>query len=81
MLKISPLPKKRKVNKLLTFPEAIKEIMKGRKVTRVEWDSNEEYAFLKDEFLSIHTRGKDHTWLVRKVDMDGTDWVVLPEAN
>jgi len=67
--------------KTMSFPEIIQKILDGKKVTRLEWGSNEEYGFMKNEELRIHTRGEDHTWIVNKGDMMGNDWVVLPSVN
>jgi hypothetical protein len=61
----------------MTFPEAIREIVDGEKVTRVEWDSKEEYGFMANELLMIHTKGKDHQWIVSEGDMRATDWITL----
>ena len=61
----------------LTFPKAIQEIIDGNKVTRVEWDSKEEYGFMDKEVLQIHTKGKDHKWIVSEGDMKATDWMVI----
>ena len=75
----SPVIKKGPV--LLTFPDAIAEVTNGRKITRLEWESNEEYGYLKDEKLTIHTKGQDHIWLVSKGDLVNSDWLVLPQVN
>ncbi len=77
---MSPIPPKGKV-KLLTFSEAMEEIINGRKVTRLEWSSNEDYGYISNGYLTIHTKGKDFTWTVRDVDMKSDDWCVLPQVN
>ena len=61
----------------MNFPDAIQEIMDGNKITREEWDSKEEYGFMADEVLQIHTKGKDHKWIVSEGDMKATDWMVI----
>jgi len=61
----------------LIFPDAIQEIMDGNKITREEWDSKEEYGFMADEVLQIHTKGKDHKWIISEGDMRGEDWIVI----
>lgn len=62
----------------MTFMQAIEQINQGQKVTRVEWDSPEEYGFMgKDGFLSIHRSGVDHRWLVNDGDMLATDWIAV----
>ena len=61
----------------MSFSDAIGEVLNLKKITRVEWDDCEEYGFLKDGYLSIHTKGKDHRWLVSEADMMACDWIVL----
>lgn len=75
----SPVPRKNK-QQLLSFPEAMGEVMKGRKVTKIAWQ-NEDYVFLKDGFLQIFVGGEFHTFTIREVDMIGDDWVVVKEMN
>ena len=62
------------------FPDAIKQITSGKKVARISW-GNEDYGHLKNEWLTIFTKGKDHTWEVSQGDLDGQDWIVLPEKK
>lgn len=73
----SPVIKKGKAV-LLDFYDAIKAIADGKKVTRLEWSSNEEFCFMKDERLMIHTKGEDHLWIVSKGDISNSDWTILP---
>jgi len=61
----------------MAFPEAIEEMIDGNKITREEWDNKKEYGFLLNERLTIHTKGKDHTWLVSEADMVAKDWIVI----
>ena len=65
----------------LTFPEAVKEIINGSKVTRMDWNDSNEYGFIKDEFLCIHTKGADHTWIISKADLMAEDWIIVGESN
>jgi hypothetical protein len=79
-VQMSPVPKK---NNAVTysFIDALKELISGRRITRLEWATNDEYGILKDEWLMIFRNGKYHQWLVSKADMEAIDWVLLPEAN
>lgn len=72
----SPLPVKTQVE--LSFPDAIREVLNGRKITRLEWNNND-YCLLKDSFLTIFTRGDFHQWIVNDGDLNAIDWVVLYE--
>ena len=62
-----------------TFSEAMEEIIKGNRVTRLEWNKEDHFCFLdeKTELLMIHRDGKDYQWLVSKGDMFGEDWVTI----
>lgn len=62
---------------LLNFPDAIREVLNGKKLTRVIWDKPETYIFLEGEFLSIHMDGKTHQLIVSLGDMEGIDWYVI----
>lgn len=62
----------------MSFPEAIKAVMEGKKISRVEWNDPNEYGLLKNAYLTIHTKGKDHQWIVSDGDMKSIDWIVLP---
>lgn len=74
----SPIPMSTTVKPItLSFQEAIALVLQGSKITRVDWNNNEEYGFLRNELLSIHTKGKDHTWLVSEADMRAIDWIVV----
>ena len=72
----SPTPPS-KDKKELSFPEAMKAIIAGRKVRRVEWSDEQEYCLLKDSFLMIHRNEKFHTWVISEGDMLAIDWVIV----
>ena len=73
----SPVPTPETSKRIsMNFSDAIGEVINKKKITRVEWNDPEEYGFLKDEFLCIHTKGKNHRWLVSEADMISTDWIV-----
>lgn len=77
MKKTSPLVKKGTA-RTMSFYEALQQCELGKKITRLEWGSNDEYGFMNQDQLSIHTKGKDHLWIVSKGDMINSDWVILP---
>jgi hypothetical protein len=62
---------------LMDFPNAMKEVIEGRKVTRLEWKNPEIYCLLKDTYLTIHINGEFKNWIVNDGDMLGTDWTVI----
>ena len=61
----------------MDFPEAIREITKGKKVKRLSWETPSDHGLLKDGWLSIHTKGAYHTWSVNDGDLEGQDWIVI----
>lgn len=77
----SPVPKKNILTKTVVFGEALLETTRGRKITRLEWSSNDEYGFLDNGQLMIHTKGSTHVWLVTDGDILATDWYLLPLQN
>lgn len=73
----------KKVSRMMTFTEALDEILAGKKVTRLEWERVNEYVFLKEGFLSIHHHADrpdvSHRLLVSEGDMTGTDWMIVED--
>lgn len=72
-------PPLREVGKAQTmdFPDAIREIISGKKVRRLSWETLTDHGLLKDGWLTIHTKGAYHTWSVNDGDLEGQDWVVI----
>ena len=77
---LTPIPRKQGESITMSFPDAMREVIKGSKVTRIEW-ANKDYGFLKDEWLSISKDDKFHTWLVSSADMEAQDWIVVIDAT
>lgn len=65
----------------LSFPDALREVMNGNKITRIEWSDNNTYGVLMDTFLMIYIKGEFHRWSVNDGDLFATDWIVLPKSN
>lgn len=77
---LTPTPKEQPKAHTMDFPDAIKEIILGKKVARISW-GNDDYGFMNNGWLSIFTKGSIHTWSVSDGDMEGQDWAVLKEEN
>ena len=78
---LTPIPRKEGQSITMDFPNAMRQIIAGKKVRRLSW-SDDDYGFLKDEWLTIHTKGANHTWLVSAGDMvESNDWIVIKENN
>ena len=72
----SPVIKKT-ATKEMSFPEVIKELIAGKKITRIDWDNKESFGELKDGFLMIHLDGIYHKWIVNDGDLLSTDWIII----
>lgn len=75
----SPVPKK-KTSIQMSFGEAMREVILGKKITRLEWPADE-YGSLHDGWLCVYRQGINHRWLVSSGDMEAIDWVVKEESN
>lgn len=76
----SPTPTKveKVIGEGMTFNEAIKEVIDGKKIHKLEWENKEFYGFLNDEWLSLHKPdGKNYQWIINDGDLKGTDWIVI----
>lgn len=78
---LTPMPKTHDKAQTMDFPDAMKEVLKGKKVRRISWETPTDHGVLKDEYLSIHTKGAYHIWMVSESDMDSQDWIVIHEEN
>lgn len=78
-MKTSPTPKSTKLVKEMSFDKAIAEVIKGKKVTRVEWANNKIYMYRGGGDLRLEREDGPHVFHVREVDMDAVDWVVVDE--
>ena len=71
-LKQSPVPTAN-----MDFPNAIRRVIEGKKITKLEWDNENIYGVLKDGFLMIYRNGKFNQWVISEGDLMGADWVIL----
>ena len=73
---MSPLPTLTK--EMLEFPEAMKEIIAKKRLTKLEWKDENYYVFLNKGKLQIHKPdGKEYDWIVSEGDLNGDDWVLI----
>lgn len=77
----SPVPQSEDKPELMSFSEAILDVISGQKITKQEWNDPKTYVFLHGGFLCIH-HSKDpeqihHVLKVSEGDMVGEDWFVL----
>lgn len=73
------------LNGPMTFPDAIKQVIKGKKITRIEWKDAGHYGVLKNEVLCLFRDGKNgdtfYSWIINDGDLFATDWVVVEGLN
>lgn len=75
----SPLPKqnKKQMQATMNFYEALQEVMKNKKIHKLEWEDLQYYGLLKDGILTLHNPdNKFYQWVVSDGDMNGTDWII-----
>ena len=78
---LTPIPREVGQSITMSFSQAMEKIIEGKRVTRISW-ANKDFCFLKDEWLTIFTKGSFHTWLVSAGDMvDTQDWIIVHETN
>ena len=69
----SPIPEV-EAQRLMDFPDAIREVMIGKRIQRLEWHDSE-FGFIRKDFLTIHRNEEDFNWIVSAGDMQATDYV------
>lgn len=73
----SPIPEENKEEEM-NFPEAMKKIITGNKVTKLEWNDRSVYGVLEDGFLMISKEdGKKYQWIISEGDLLGEDYILL----
>ena len=79
----SPRPRPARISTAeeMTFPDALRKVMDGRKITKIEWKDNNIYGCMKDDILTLHNNGKDFQWIISSGDLMGDDWIVLQEQG
>lgn len=60
----------------MRFSELIKNILEGEKITRLEWQTEEAYCYIDNNYLCIKHPGDDkvHQWILTVEDLEATDW-------
>jgi hypothetical protein len=62
----------------MSFLEAMKQIIDGKKVTKKQWEDKNIYCFMNGEWLSIHQDdGKNYRWTINAADMWEDDWEIV----
>jgi hypothetical protein len=62
----------------LDFPAAIKAVIEGKRITRIDWKDKNVYGHRLDERLMIRTKdGQNHPWIISDGDLLSTDWEIV----
>lgn len=75
----SPVPTRKPVE--MSFYDALKEVLNGKKITRLAWETNLTFGKMNNSQLEIFINGEFHSWTIVEGDITATDWIVLPEQN
>lgn len=63
---------------IMDFPSAIKEVSRGKKIHKFEWEDKGYYGVLAEGRLKLHKPdGLLYDWILSDGDLVGTDWIVL----
>lgn len=63
------------------FFDALKAVNSGARITKLEWGNENFYGLLRSGHLTLHkTDGRFYDWIISDGDLQGIDWVILPEA-
>lgn len=74
----SPTLKESALPATYLFSDALREILNGRKITRLAWGNDEIYGYMEKSILCISfSDGKSHEWIISEGDMTADDWIVL----
>lgn len=60
-----------------SFSEAMDKVLKGTKVSRIDWNQNAFVNLAEDGALCIHINGQKHTFILRDLDISAIDWYAL----
>ena len=80
---VSPLPLAKKEESVkLTFPQALNQVIDGKKITKSEWNNSDFFILLREGKLELHKPdGKFYDLIISEGDLIGIDWVVLSDKN
>lgn len=60
------------------FLEALKRTIKGAKITRLAWETNDVFGQMVNDQLHIFIGGEFKSWTLVPGDIEATDWIELP---
>lgn len=67
------------------FFEALKAVLDGKRITKLEWNDKRSYLLLREGLLMLKKAGTEEnkffTLTVSEADMTGLDWIILPDSK
>lgn len=66
--------------KLMSFPEAVRMVTEGKKITKLEWDNKKIYGYLSKATLHLTLHKEDgvgYDWICSEGDLTGDDFIVI----
>ena len=62
----------------MDFSVAIRQVIDGKKITRVDWAKPEVFVYISNTILTIKMEdGLNHQWILSEDDLMALDWVVI----
>ena len=82
MKEIKPVPDLAKMGTIvMDFPVALRHVIEGRRITKLEWKDSSVFLHLSEGFLLIHKAdGTNTRLLLSDGDLLGKDWTVLQDT-
>ena len=62
---------------MMDFPDALRAVIAGKRISKAEWDNLKIYGELRKNVLMIHLEDGWHKWIVSEGDLTGSDWFVI----
>ena len=63
----------------MDFPSALGFVIKGRRITKLEWNDKDSYGMMRGGFLMLYRNGEWYRWILSDGDLLGQDWVICQE--
>lgn len=73
------MPSPKQIKKVeLSFFDALRLVLNGQKIARLEWEDANYFVALQDGHLKVHSDDNlYHDLILRDIDMNAVDWVVV----
>ena len=65
----------------MDFPNAIRQVAAGLRISRKEWEDPHLYGVLRNGLLMIHLADGWHAWTISDGDLLAEDWYVVPHST